>query len=248
MGFPRSVMQGAACGLRMVREVKGLILPRGCAGCDLPDTLLCPDCARLLTLPVFSDAPAFALGRALACGPYLGPVRRTLLAWKDHDDRALDRPLGCALSLLTARLLAGGQLLSHLPGVANAPILVVPAPSSPRSLRRRGRAHLDPVAAAVAGTLTNLGLSAVVSHSLVMRGIRGKSVAAGGRSDRASRVSGSIAVRETASLAGYPILVVDDIITTGSTIRQCARALTRAGGFPLTALALAAAPQADSVT
>lgn len=246
MGFPRFEMQGAAWGLRMGQEVEGLILPRGCAGCDLPDTLLCPDCARLLTLPVFSDAPAFALGRALACGSYLGPVRRTILAWKDHDDRALDRPLGSALSLLTARLLAGGQLLSRLPGVADAPILVVPAPSSPRSLRRRGRAHLDPVAGAVARTLTDLGLRAVVSRSLVMRGVRGKSVAAGGRAGRASRVSGSIAVREAASLTGHPILVVDDIITTGSTIRQCARTLTRAGGFPLTALALAAAPLADS--
>lgn len=246
MRLSRAATRGSSLTKRVIGELTGLLLPRGCAGCDRPDALLCPDCARLLTRPVFSEAPSYALGQALACGAYRGPVRRAILAWKDHDDRALDRPLGHAISLLTGRLLAGGRFRAGLPsGTNGTPILVVPAPSTPRSLRRRGRAHLNPVVAAVARTLMDAGFPSVSTPVLTMHDIRGKSVGAGGRSERASRVSGRIVVRDASSVVGHPILVIDDIVTTGSTIRQCARALTLAGGIPLTCLTLAAATGVD---
>ena len=89
------------------------------------------------------------------------------------------------------------------------------------------------------------GFPSVSTPVLTMHDIRGKSVGAGGRSERASRVSGRIVVRDASSVAGHPILVIDDIVTTGSTIRQCARALTLAGGIPLTCLTLAAATGVD---
>ena len=119
-------------------------------------------------------------------------------------------------------------------------ILVVPAPSSAASLRKRGRVHLQPILLSLVSALQRQGLAARVEPALIMNSVRTKSVQAGGRRNRSRRLAGRIAVADPLRLADHPILVVDDIITTGSTIRQCARALETAGALPLAALALAA--------
>ena len=217
-----------------------LLAPRACAGCDRPDFLLCSSCRSLLFRPLLVPAPAYALGLALACAPYRGPVRRIILAWKDHDNRPLDGPLGQVMAELApvlSRLI--DPLLRSKPAKA---ILVVPAPSSAASLRRRGRVHLQPILLSLVQALQRQGLDARAEPALIMDSVRTKSVQAGGRRNRSRRLAGRITVADSSRLVGHPVLVVDDIITTGSTIRQCARALETAGALPLAALALAAVP------
>ncbi len=121
-------------------------------------------------------------------------------------------------------------------------ILVVPAPSSAASLRRRGRVHLQPILLPLVQALQRQGLDARAEPALIMDSVRTKSVQAGGRRNRSRRLADRITVADSSRLVGHPVLVVDDIITTGSTIRQCARALEAAGALPLAALALAAVP------
>lgn len=243
-----------------VNSVANILFPRGCAGCDLPDALLCPSCSSLLNRYCFLDTPSYALGKAAVCGAYRHALRRAILAWKDHGDVKLDRPLGEALSSLAVYL--SSDFFPHVqPGSRNAPnpeplalpslgairpeLLVVPAPSSVASLRHRGRVHLLPLASMVADTLSQLGISARVCQALTMDGVGEKAVRSLGRLGRASRVSGRIRVGHPDEIRGHRILVIDDIITTGATIRQCARALTGVGGIPLVALALAATPGFD---
>ena len=102
----------------------GLLLPRGCAGCDKPDEVLCPDCRALfrehVTLPLLSSATgtSTAAGSAMstttslvtnmaaipvtitAGGVYQGRVRRAILSWKDHGDAECDK----AFSLICREL------------------------------------------------------------------------------------------------------------------------------------------------
>jgi ComF family protein len=47
--------------------------------------------------------------------------------------------------------------------------------------------------------------------------------------DRVSNVSGAFEVRDAVRLAGKRVLLVDDVLTTGSTMRACAEALREAG-------------------
>ena len=235
-------LRRAACVVTstLAASAMDLLAPRACAGCDRPDLLLCPSCRSLLFRPFSVPAPAYAAGLALACAPYRGPVRRIILAWKDHDNRPLDGPLGQVMADLApvlSRLI--NPLLRSKPAKA---ILVVPAPSSAASLRRRGRVHLQPILLSLVQALQRQGLTARVEPALIMNSVRTKSVQVGGRRNRSHRLTGRIAVAYPARLTGHPVLVVDDIITTGSTIRQCARALENAGALPLAALALAAVP------
>jgi predicted amidophosphoribosyltransferase len=47
--------------------------------------------------------------------------------------------------------------------------------------------------------------------------------------ERRENVKGTIAVRKPGKVAGRTVLVVDDVMTTGATLSECAKALKAAG-------------------
>ena len=129
---------GISAWLGAIRDV---VLPRGCAGCDAPDAVVCGECRELLDRTVAFDMPGTSMGRGYACAWYRGAVRRVILGWKDHHDEECDGPLSEAMAVLAARCLQ-----STVSGMRT--VLVVPAPSSSASVHRRGRRHTTVLAAA----------------------------------------------------------------------------------------------------
>ena len=220
-------------------EMRDLLLPRGCAGCDRPDTVLCESCVALFDHDVIRSMPTtmMASGRVHACGIYRAEVRRAVLMWKDHGDQELDGEF----AVMIARCLLRSNEFDGLRNQRNM-IAVVPAPSARSSMRRRGRFHTILLAQAVADGLRLRGVPARCVPALSITGMTAKSVQSSKAGDRANRLRNRLHVNRDMLRDCSTAVLVDDIITTGSMIRQCAKALNDAGMHVHTGYMLAAVP------
>ncbi|MBW3095200.1 ComF family protein [Bifidobacterium sp. 64T4] len=126
-------------------------------------------------------------------------------------------------------------------------ILVIPAPSSPQSMRARGRQHLWPLAKAVASELAAGGAESCAVNALGISRVHGKAVETTNARGRAARLKERLEVPDPGLIAGKNVLILDDIVTTGTTMRRCAEAVRGAGGHVIGGIALAAVPPPDEL-
>lgn len=225
------------------RDVGRLVLPVECPGCGLPDQPLCTACAGLLAgPPTRCEAAVPRLDRLDGAAPppvwavvgYAGPVRGVVVAWKDRGRADLTRPLVAALER------AGGDLARALGEVAAwGGLAVVPVPTTRGARRRRGADLVRLLADGLACGLRDAGVPADVAPVLRRRRRRDQ-VGLGARS-RARNAAGSVTVRPPGRVRRVVVLV-DDVVTTGSTLAACRTALERAGALVVGAVVLAATP------
>jgi ComF family protein len=161
------------------------------------------------------------LPRTWAIAPYDGPVRALVLAHKERGRLALSGPLADALARAAS---------------AGAPDVLVWVPSRRAAIRSRGYDHARRLAIRAA---RRLGVPAVPAV-LVARRLADQSGL--NAADRAANLAGAFRVDShvALSLAGRRIVVVDDVMTTGATLAEAARAL-RAEGLDVVGAAVVAA-------
>lgn len=183
-----------------------LILPQRCAGCDAPATGWCAWCARTLGSPVPVLRPGLSAAYALA--EYRGAARRAVLAYKERGRRELAAPLGRALA-------------AALPAIRAGPVVLVPAPSRPSAARSRGGQHMTTVARRCAAHLPE----AAVVPALRLDGRAADSVGLDARA-RAANLLGRLRPNPRhRPPPNIPVVVLDDVITTGATATACVAAL-----------------------
>ncbi len=166
-----------------------------------------------------------------------GDIRRAIIAWKDRGRADLTVVLERAMAHQARQVAVA---LSRMAG--GRPLLVVPAPSTPASRRRRGGNLVDSLAQGVATGLGAGGVPAEVARALD-RSRGGDQVGLGAR-DRARNLAGSLRVpdRRAPRLAGRVAVLVDDVLTTGATFAASRRALERVGCSVVAGLTLASTP------
>ncbi len=215
-------------------DLYGLVVPRFCAGCREPGHVLCPDCRALFDHVLARPAPTglIAGGAVFSCAVYEGHARTAILRWKDHGDAEAGR--------LLARLLCR-LARSVLPVVPGLRVAVVPVPSSRRSVRRRGRAHILELTRPLVRDLRRRGFAARQVCVITMAGRQRRSVTRSHERQRQERSLAAFRLRPAARRLepGEAVILVDDICTTGSTLLACAHVLADAGHRPLAALTLA---------
>lgn len=205
------------------QEITGLVLPVDCAGCGRPRVELCERCRGLLggaasARRVRPTPEPPGLPPVWAAGVYADEVRAVLLAHKERGALGLAAPLGLALAGVVRRVAATG------------PLLLVPVPSSRRAVARRGHDPTARMAGAAARELRRQGLPARAARAL--RLCRPVADQAGlGAAERLANLSGAMAVAGgwAAPLMAAPVVVVDDLMTTGASLAVAARAVAACG-------------------
>ncbi|MEU2950391.1 ComF family protein [Streptomyces xanthochromogenes] len=207
------------------REFSGLVLPTACGGCGRPRTALCARCtAGLLGAPACRVRPApepAGLPAVYAAAPYEDAVRAVLLGHKERGALGLAGMLGQAL--------AGAARAAAAP-CGRGPLLLVPVPSSRRAVRARGHDATRRIALAAAGELRRSGTDARVAA--VLRQRRTVADQAGlSASQRLRNLSGALMVAGGGArlLEGGQVVLVDDLMTTGASLAETARAIRAAG-------------------
>lgn len=237
--------QGA---LRLLFGAADLALPPQCLACGVPVSghgALCPSCWSRLTLiekpycarlgipfaydlgpdalsaEAIADPPPFDRCRAVAV---YDDVARQLVHGLKYRDR-----LDLARWMAAWMRRAGGEL------VAQADV-IVPVPLHRWRLWRRRYNQ----SALLAETVARAAGKPLVPQ--VLRRVRATVQQVGltaGERDRNVRGAFRVAALDQARVAGRRVLLVDDVYTTGATVKACTRALLRAGAADVDVLVFA---------
>ncbi|HTZ44029.1 MAG TPA: ComF family protein [Jatrophihabitans sp.] len=202
----------------VLHELIDLVFPVHCLCCDRPGALWCLGCQpaagpRLVTPRRQDGRAAPGVPPVHASGEYAGELRTVLLAFKERGRRQLAGRLADYLGdAVDAAVRAAG------PGAS--PVLV-PVPSARRAARTRGGDHVLRLARLVERRHAVPVLPAVRLAGPV-RDSAGLSVG-----ERRRNLAGRM-VAGPPPPGLHPVLV-DDIVTSGTTLAEAARALVAAG-------------------
>ena len=199
--------------------------PRRCAGCAEFGADVCDACLNALAAGATIERRDIdGLERVTALGPYEGLLRSAILAFKYAGRRVVGTRLAEALARRMTRI---GDVL-------------VPVPLHAARQRSRGYNQADVVARALAAAVAISPPTAVLRDAL--RRVRPtERQSALDLSARDANVAGAFAPGDDAHrLAGRSVLLVDDVVTTGATLRACAQVLRSLGAASVAAACLAA--------
>ncbi|MFC4036334.1 ComF family protein [Streptomyces polygonati] len=206
------------------QEITGLVLPVDCAGCGLPRTELCGRCTGLLggaasARRVWPSPEPPGLPPVYAAALYGDEVRAVVLAHKERGALGLAGPLGGALAGAVRRVYAAG------------PVLLVPVPSARRAVAQRGHDATARMTRAAARALRGQGVPA--RAVAVLRQLRPVADQSGlAAAERLANLSGAVAAGggRLPLLGVAPVVLVDDLMTTGASLTLAAGAVAAAGG------------------
>ncbi|WP_245616240.1 ComF family protein [Corynebacterium doosanense] len=170
---------------------------------------------RRVDTVVDTHVPVFALG------PYAEAHRGVILAAKERGNLAVRRLVGAVIGAGVRHLQAAGELTHD--------VVLVPAPTRQRSARLRGG---DPVSAFCHSSgLPAVDLLRLDPATADQTGL--------GASGRRANMAGRVRLHRAAP--GSPVVLVDDVVTTGATLAASVERLLIAGATVQAALVVAAA-------
>ena len=184
---------------------------------------VCPECERELPVCGAVRSGGEFFSKCAAAFYYRGGVRRAVLAMKFGRRRSYARNFGDFVA---------GTVREHLTGEFD---VITWAPLSARRRWTRGFDQAELIARRVGEILGVPVIRALVKcrHTRPQSGLR--------REARAANASGAYRAADPETFRGLRVLIVDDVITSGATLSECARVLLMAGAEDVVCAAAAKA-------
>jgi predicted amidophosphoribosyltransferase len=203
-----------------------------CVACGRPGRALCRPCRQALPRGAAPARPTPCPPGLLAVhttGEYAAALRALVIAHKEHAVHGLAVPLGDLLAVAVTGALRAveGRSWPYPPARAE-PLTLVPVPSHPRVVRERGHDPLLRLTRRAATALRRDGVPVRVARPLVVVG-RPRDQAGLTSGQRAANLAGRFAARAAATPGDGVAVLVDDVLTTGWTLRAAQSALEDAG-------------------
>jgi len=225
-------VSGRSAVLEVLRSLADFLFPPTCLLCggDCPgERKLCGDCERELTETALRYEPPQRtiehIDLISVLLPYDSSCRTLVHAFKYH---------GMPSAAYFAGKLLARKTLARLAAYADAPL--VPVPLHPAKFRERGYNQCLSIAEGFSSFAGN-----AIREDLIARTVNTGTQTALDREERMRNVKGAFVYTGETSLAGRPVILIDDVMTTGSTLSECARAL-RDGGAGSVAVCVVATP------
>ena len=189
----------------MAISLLDLIFPSNCIVCGKAPKPVCAGCSPPLEI---AEVPGFGFP-VFAAHIFDGAIAKLIAGYKDQQLTSLERTLAAATSELFAQL-----------NLTNVSAVITPA-RNPKNFRKRG---FDPVPQLAKRALR---ANQVRIPVLSLSNSRARSDQRDlGRLEREANVTGSMALRQKTT---GEVVLFDDVLTTGSTVREMARACEVAG-------------------
>ena len=197
-----------------------MLFRQRCEACGDIARVLCVKCQTQLFAMVQPDSDL-----AVVAVAYEGIARRLILNLKYHNRRQV---VSVLVELLAQRV------MQRIPNIANVCDVVTWAPTSTARVRRRGHDQSELLARRLAKVLD------VPCRRLLIKTSTNVQTGA----SREERLRGSVFSARKLGVNSH-VMVVDDVVTTGTTLRCAADALRKAGVCQVTCVAVASALRHD---
>lgn len=206
--------------LEALRSLADFLFPPAClvCGCDCPgERKLCGDCERELTeTALLYEPPRRTLEHINLTSvllPYDSSCRELVHAFKYRGMQSVASFFGKLMARKT---------LPRLGAFSGAPL--IPVPLHPTKLRERGYNQCRSIADGFASFAGN-----PIREDLIARTVNTGTQTALDHEERARNVRDAFTYTGEMSLSGRPVILIDDVMTTGSTLSECARVLKEGG-------------------
>ena len=191
--------------MKIFKNILAVLFPQKCLGCKKENEILCSDCLLKINRP---DTPHLN-GIHIASNYQDAVLKKALWMLKYQGVKQLAKPLA---ELIRERIWKKLETENWL---------VVPVPLSKNKLRHRGYNQAEMIAGELSGD---------VRADILFKKFHTKSqVEVKNKEERLANIVGSFEIKNPETIKGKKIILIDDVFTTGATMREAKKVLKEAG-------------------